>query len=56
MGAAPQLLFIPDRDGDDEPDGPAEVVLDGLEQVDSAVSEGYQSGSIVLNLIIGVRV
>ncbi|MFO0870603.1 MAG: PVC-type heme-binding CxxCH protein [Pirellulales bacterium] len=29
VGAAPQLLFLPDRDGDDRPDGPAEVVLDG---------------------------
>lgn len=27
--ATPNLLFIPDRDGDDVPDGPAEVVLDG---------------------------
>jgi putative membrane-bound dehydrogenase-like protein len=27
----PQLLFIPDRDGDDKPDAPAEVVLDGFE-------------------------
>ena len=26
----PQLLFIPDRNGDDVPDGPAEVVLDGF--------------------------
>ncbi len=26
----PQLLFIPDRDGDGVPDGPAEVVLDGF--------------------------
>jgi putative membrane-bound dehydrogenase-like protein len=26
----PQLLFIPDRNGDDAPDGPAEVVLDGF--------------------------
>jgi putative membrane-bound dehydrogenase-like protein len=25
----PYLTFIPDRDGDDRPDGPAEVVLDG---------------------------
>ncbi len=25
----PQLLFIPDRDGDDVPDGPPEVMLDG---------------------------
>ena len=29
VGAAPELLFIPDRDGDDTPDGPPEVVLDG---------------------------
>jgi len=29
VGAAPELLFIPDRDGDDRPDGPPEVVLDG---------------------------
>ena len=26
----PQLLFVPDRNGDDVPDGPAEVVLDGF--------------------------
>ena len=26
----PHLLFIPDRDGDDVPDGPPEVVLDGF--------------------------
>jgi putative membrane-bound dehydrogenase-like protein len=26
---APQLLFIPDRDGDGKPDGPPEVILDG---------------------------
>jgi putative membrane-bound dehydrogenase-like protein len=30
VGAAPQLLFIPDRDGDDSPDGPAQVLLDGF--------------------------
>src|SRR5262245_48679699 len=29
VGAAPYLLFIPDRDGDDKPDGPPEVLLDG---------------------------
>ena len=29
VAATPYLLFIPDRDGDDVPDGPAEVVLDG---------------------------
>jgi len=27
----PQLLFIPDRDGDDAPDGPAEILLDGFD-------------------------
>src|SRR5205823_231747 len=27
--ATPNLLFIPDRNGDDVPDGPPEVVLDG---------------------------
>lgn len=27
--ASPNLLFIPDRNGDDVPDGPPEVVLDG---------------------------
>ena len=27
--ATPNFLFIPDRNGDDRPDGPAEVVLDG---------------------------
>ncbi|WP_165071071.1 PVC-type heme-binding CxxCH protein [Paludisphaera rhizosphaerae] len=26
----PKVLFIPDRDGDDRPDGPAETVLDGF--------------------------
>jgi len=27
----PQLLFVPDADGDDVPDGPARVVLDGFD-------------------------
>ena len=27
----PRLLFVPDRNGDDVPDGPAKVVLDGFE-------------------------
>ncbi|MBM4001286.1 MAG: c-type cytochrome [Planctomycetes bacterium] len=30
VGAAPYLLFIPDRDRDDHPDGPPEVLLDGF--------------------------
>jgi putative membrane-bound dehydrogenase-like protein len=29
VGAAPNFLFIPDRDGDDRPDGPPQVLLDG---------------------------
>jgi len=29
--APPQLLFIPDKNGDDKPDAPAEVVLDGFD-------------------------
>src|SRR5579872_1088320 len=29
VGAAPELLFIPDKDGDDKPDGPPQVLLDG---------------------------
>jgi putative membrane-bound dehydrogenase-like protein len=28
--APPQVLFVPDKNGDDVPDGPAEVVLDGF--------------------------
>jgi putative membrane-bound dehydrogenase-like protein len=30
----PQLLFVPDADGDDVPDGPARVVLDGFDVTD----------------------
>ncbi|MEO8352351.1 MAG: PVC-type heme-binding CxxCH protein, partial [Chthoniobacteraceae bacterium] len=41
----PQLLFIPDKDGNDEPDGPAEVVLDGFD----LPSENYH------NLANGLR-
>jgi putative membrane-bound dehydrogenase-like protein len=29
VGAAPYLMFIPDANGDDRPDGPPEVLLDG---------------------------
>ena len=35
----PQLLFVPDRDGDDVPDGPAEVVLDGF----TVATENYHT-------------
>ena len=40
VGAAPQLLFIPDRNGDDHPDGPPQVLLDGW---------GYQDTHETLN-------
>jgi len=43
VGAAPELLFIPDRDGDDVPDGPPEVLLDGW---------GYQDTHETLNAFI----
>ncbi|MBT5706454.1 MAG: hypothetical protein HOI66_09045 [Verrucomicrobia bacterium] len=29
VGAAPYLMFIPDRNGDDQADGPPEILLDG---------------------------
>jgi putative membrane-bound dehydrogenase-like protein len=35
VGAAPHLVFIPDRDGDDRADGPPEVLLDGWAQHDT---------------------
>jgi putative membrane-bound dehydrogenase-like protein len=35
----PQLLFLPDRNGDDVPDGPAEVVLDGF----TVATENYHT-------------
>src|SRR5256714_6295070 len=35
VGAAPQMLFIPDKDGDDKPDGPPEVLLDGFGMEDT---------------------
>ncbi len=40
VGAAPELLFLPDRDHDDVPDGPTEVLLDGF---------GYQDTHECLN-------
>lgn len=43
VGAAPQLLFIPDRDRDDVPDGPPEVLLDGW---------GFQDTHETLNAFI----
>ncbi len=41
---APQLLFIPDRDGDDRPDGEPEVVLDG-----------FNDANIRHNIVNGLR-
>lgn len=35
IGAAPELLFIPDRDRDDVPDGPPEVLLNGFGYADT---------------------
>ena len=35
VGAAPHLLFIPDQDHDDRPDGPTRVLLDGWGQHDT---------------------
>ncbi len=35
VGAAPHLLFIPDKNHDDRPDGPPEVLLDGWGQQDT---------------------
>ena len=35
IGAAPELLFIPDRNGDDQPDGPPQVLLDGFGYADT---------------------
>jgi putative membrane-bound dehydrogenase-like protein len=40
VGAAPYLLFIPDKNHDDVPDGPAQVLLDGW---------GYQDTHETLN-------
>ena len=35
VGAAPEFYFIPDKDGDDRPDGPPQVLLDGWGQHDT---------------------
>lgn len=43
VGAAPYLLFIPDADGDDRPDGEPRVILDGF---------GYQDTHETLNSFI----
>ncbi len=43
VGAAPNFLFIPDRDRDDKPDGPPQVLLDGW---------GYQDTHETLNSFI----
>jgi putative membrane-bound dehydrogenase-like protein len=43
VGAAPNLLFIPDADGDDKPDGEPQVLLDGW---------GYEDTHETLNSFI----
>ncbi len=43
VGAAPYLMFIPDHDGDDRPDGEPEILLDGF---------GYQDTHETLNAFI----
>ncbi len=43
VGAAPNFLFIPDADGDDRPDGPPQILLDGW---------GYQDTHETLNAFI----
>ena len=43
VGAAPYLMFIPDRNGDDRPDGDPKVLLDGF---------GYQDTHETLNSFI----
>lgn len=43
IGAAPYLLFVPDKDGDDKPDGPPQVLLDGW---------GYQDTHETLNSFV----
>ncbi len=43
VGAAPYLMFIPDRDGDDQPDGKPEILLDGF---------GYHDTHETLNAFI----
>ncbi len=42
----PQLLFIPDRNHDDKPDGPPEVILDGFEYIKArhTVANGLRWG------------
>jgi putative membrane-bound dehydrogenase-like protein len=43
VGAAPYLMFIPDRDGDDQPDSEPQILLDGW---------GYQDTHETLNAFI----
>ena len=43
VGAAPYLMFIPDKDGDDRPDGKPQILLDGF---------GYQDTHETLNSFI----
>jgi putative membrane-bound dehydrogenase-like protein len=42
LTAAPQLIFIPDADRDDVPDGPPKVILDGFE--DDTIRHNFVNG------------
>ena len=44
LTSAPNLIFIPDRDGDDQPDGDPEIMLDG-----------FASSKIRHNIVNGLR-
>ena len=44
LTSAPNLIFIPDRDGDDQPDGDPEIMLDG-----------FASAKIRHNIVNGLR-
>ena len=44
LTSAPHLIFIPDRDADDRPDGDPEILLDG-----------FANNKIRHNIVIGLR-
>ncbi len=44
LGDTPELLFIPDRDQDDKPDSPPEVVLNGFAQETNNILNNFHWG------------
>ena len=44
--STPELIFIPDRDRDDEPDGPVEVKLDGWNENSNTVKHNVFNGLV----------